>query len=275
MYSTVEKTATIIAVWADAASTGCTSTTAALVAAKLAGREKRVLALSTDKKPYNGVSVLSDALTENTMDDLLILASSGGLNTPADFTPYATSVSDFLDVLKGSGEFEKISTNATVGVQKIINMAASLYDFIVIDVQGARSQMADALIRAADIVLCCISQDMNHVDKLLSDSVFTQYLADKSAMCIVTNYQIFDFFDLKFIEKTLGVDGLLTLSCDDEVHKAVCTKSVAAFVFGSGGGVLKGLFRRKSSSESVALEELNEIADTLIGFTEKPKEMEG
>lgn len=273
MYATMEKKGKLIAVWSDAIGVGAVSTTAALVAAGLASKEKSTLILSTDKGPYDGVAISSDLAVENLMDDLVILASSGGIRSEADFTPYVQKLSDFLSCLKGSNEFNKISVSATEAIHRILDMALYLYDFVVVDVYGERSAISDQIIQDADLVLCCISQNRKHMSRLVSEGIFSSYLEDKTAMLIVTKYQIYDFLTLKQMEKLLGAGGFYTLSEDDEIHKAVCSQNVADYVFKNINGASKGILIKKHMEPSIPMEELNVILNDIIElFTEEEED---
>lgn len=273
MYSTLEKRGKVIAVWSDAIGVGATSTTAALVAAGLATEDKKVLIFSTDHGPYDGVSVSSDLPTGTLMDDLVILATSGGIRSPEDFTPYVQQLSDNLFCLKGSNEFGKISVSASDALHRIIDMATYIYDVIVVDVFGGRSGITDQIIADSDLVMLCLSQNKKHLSKIASDSVINSYLDDKTAMLVVAKYQIYDFFTLKHMEKLLNTGGFYTLSDDDEIHRAVCDQNVADYVFRNITGATKGLLVRKKQEPSVAMSELKAIlTDILDLFKEEEEE---
>lgn len=275
MYATMEKKGKLIAVWGDAIGVGAVSTTAALTAAGLATREKNTLILSTDRGPFDGVSISSDLAVENLMDDLVILASSGGIRSEEDFTPYVQKLSDYLSCLKGTNEFSKISVSAAEAIHRILDMALYIYDFVVVDVHGERAAISDRIIQDADLVLFCISQNRKHMARLVSDSIFTSYLEEKTAMLVVTKYQIYDFLTLKHMEKLLGTSGFYTLSDDDEIHKAVCAQNVADYVFRNINGASKGLIIKKKLEPSVTMDELNVILNDILELfkeeEEKPK----
>lgn len=272
MYSTMEKKGKLIAVWSDAVGVGAVSTTAAMVAAGLASREKSTLILSTDRGPFDGVSISSDLAVENLMDDLVILASSGGIRSEEDFTPYVQKLSDYLCCLKGSNEFSKISVSAAEALHRILDMALYIYDFVVVDVYGDRSAISDRILEDADLVLFCVSQNRKHMAQLVADGIFTSYLNDSTAMLVVTRYQIYDFLTLKHMEKLLGTGGFYTLSDDDEIHKAVCAQNVADYVFRNINGTNKGLLIKKKVEPPVVMEELGVILNDILELFKEEEE---
>lgn len=276
MYTTMEKKGKLIAVWGDATGVGAVSTTAALVASGLATREKKTLILSTDKGPFDGVSICSDLAVENLMDDLVLLASSGGLRSEKDFTPYVQELSEYLSCLKGSNDFGKISVSATESIQRILEMSLYIYDFVVVDVQGERTAISDQIIFMADLVMCCIPQNRKYMDQMVQQNLFSAYLDEKTVMLVVTKYQVYDFLTLKHMEKLMGVSGFYTLSEDDEIHKAVCNQNVADYVFRNINGSTKGLLIKKKTEPSISMEELNGILDDILDlFTKKPETKPG
>lgn len=276
MYATLEQKGKVITVWGDTVGNGNVSTTAALLAAEFAAKEKKTLMLSTDLGPYDGVSVLSDLIVDNEMDNLLILASSGGLKSPEEMLPYVTEVSDYLSCLKGTNEFEKISVSAVAGLKKIIQMASYQFDYIVIDVYGTKSSISDMLVSLADLVVFCATQNKKHLDTIDASMIFTKDLAEKDAIVVLTKYQIYDFMPIKQLEKDLNVSGIYTISDDDEVHQAVCNRNIADYVFNGVAGVVRGFLgiKKKAAEKPIVIEELDEItSDIEAAFKEQAEDL--
>lgn len=254
---------------------GATSTTASLIASGLASENKKTLIFSTDLGPFDGVSITSDLAKENLMDDLVILASSGGVRTEEDFTPYVTPLSESLYCLKGTNDFAKLSISAVEAIHRITEMALCIYDYVVVDVYGERTPLSDQLIQESNLVVMCIAENRKHLAKLVKTHTFSSYLENKNTMLVLTKYQTYDFMTIKQVEHLSGEKGFYTLSEDDEIHKAVCCQNVADYVFRNISGASKGLFSKSKQEASIAMTELKTIlADIEELFQEEDKKQQ-
>lgn len=272
MYATVEKSGWLLAVWGDATGVAAVSTTAALLASGLAAREKKTLVITTDPGPYDAVSICSELVQENSLDDLLILASSGGLRTADDFTAYPVNISEYLSCLRGSGDLTRISISAADGLARILDMARGIYDFIIVDLYGKRGVITDRVLSEADLVVMCVSQNRKHIEKIIGDGVLTAVLQEKPTMMVITKFQVYPFFDMKQEEKLLKTKGCYRLSEDDDIYRAVGEQDVANYVFGHIDGETKGLLVKKRLERTNAMEELDQLLKDIDSqFREEPQ----
>ncbi|RGC57835.1 hypothetical protein DXA94_03830 [Agathobaculum butyriciproducens] len=179
MYSVRRKIGDIIAVWGDSNGQGNVSATAAMVASRLAMEgeiNKKVLMLSTDKGPYDGVTILNPVVQDNySMDNLILLAAAGGLKEEEVFLAYTIKVGKNLDVMHSTNDFKRLSSDAVRAYRKILDFASMIYDYIVVDVSGKISSMSEMILSVADIVLLCVSQNMKHLTLLKESSILTNY----------------------------------------------------------------------------------------------------
>lgn len=276
MYTSREKVGRIIAVWSDAVGMGNNSTTAALIASQLASQKpasKKILMLSTDKGPYDGVSLLNPMIQDNAMDDLILLAAIGGLKSEQDFNPYVFRAGDHLDVLKCSNDFNRLSTDSITAYRNILSFAATIYDYVIVDIYGGLLPMSSAILRDSDLVILCVSQNPKHLDTIINDEVLTknEMLQDKSAVVVITDYKPMEHFDLKELEKMLGWKGLLTISESYGVNAAASRRNLLFFVESgySGKKGFASIFSKNKvkDTDSTLSEELSTIVDIIVQET--------
>ena len=207
MYSVRRKIGDIIAVWGDSNGQGNVSATAAMVASRLAMEgeiNKKVLMLSTDKGPYDGVTILNPVVQDNySMDNLILLAAAGGLKEEEVFLAYTIKVGKNLDVMHSTNDFKRLSSDAVRAYRKILDFASMIYDYIVVDVSGKISSMSEMILSVADIVLLCVSQNMKHLTLLKESSILTNYppLKEKNVAVVLTRYSELPYLDVKQIGK--------------------------------------------------------------------------
>lgn len=286
MYSTRTKIGDIITVWSDVNGHGATSTTAALIASRLAVGEKdqknkrKILMLSTDAGPGDGVQILSPIVQDvRTMDNLILLATAGGLNTNEDFEAFVVKVGENLDVMRSTNDFSRISSEPISAYRKILDFAASIYDFIVIDAAGPLTSFVNMLLKKSDLVVLCVSQDMKHIGRFVADNVTTSLpvLEDKNCAVVVTRYSPLPYLDIKKVCKLISCEDAYTLSEDVEIHKSSCAVSLYGYIsdlYGGSTGFF-GKFGKRNAQESVVANELDVLAEVVYGLHDKPSEEGG
>lgn len=280
MYTSRAKTGDVISVWSDINGHGATSTTAALLAARLAlgadpkdkDDKRKVLLLSTDPGPGDGVQIVSPAVqNDHSMDTLLLLASAGGLKSDEDFDSFTIHASSELDLMRSSNDFRRISADPINAYRKVLDYAATIYDYVVIDVAGAINPMVAMLLKQSDFVLLTVSQNLKHIERMQNDNVTTTLpaLKDKDCGVVITRYSPLPYLDVKKVCKLLECDDAFTLSEDMEVHKHACLHAIKDYVSGlySDGKGLKG-FLGKKGEESPVGGELDVLANTIFGLHE-------
>lgn len=262
MYSVRRKIGDIIAVWGDSNGQGNVSTTAAMVASRLAMEgeiNKKVLMLSTDKGPYDGVTILNPVVQDNySMDNLILLAAAGGLKEEEVFLAYTIKVGKNLDVMHSTNDFKRLSSDAVRAYHKILDFASMIYDYIVVDVSGKISSMSEMILSVADVVLLCVSQNMKHLTLLKESSILTQYppLKEKNIAVVLTRYSELPYLDVKQIGKYIGCTDMFVLSEDMGIHRAVSECTLDNFVPGlyDSGGRLSFLKKKGSDITGVELD---------------------
>lgn len=274
----------IIAVWGDSNGQGNVSTTAAMIAARLAveGKiNKKVLMLSTDRGPYDGVTILNPMVQDDySMDNLILLAASGGMKKEEDFTAYAIKVSKNLDVMHSSNDFKRLSADSVRAYRKVLDYAATIYDYVVVDVAGRISTMSDMIVSHADVVLVCVSQNMKHLTLLKNSAILNNYpaLDQKDVAVIATRYSELPYLDVKQMGKYIGCEDMFVLSEDMQIHKACTQCTIGEFVNSMYEGGSRFGFRKKKGSEMTA-NELDAVVNAIYSLqsmreAEKQKEAE-
>lgn len=286
MYSTRTKIADIITVWSDINGHGATSTTAALIASRLAVGEKKqkdkrkVLMLSTDPGPGDGVQILSPVVGNiRTMDNLILLATAGGLNSIDDFEAFVIKVDDNLDVMRSTNDFSRISSEPIAAYRKILDFAATIYDFIIIDAAGELNPLVTMLLKKSDLVVLCASQNVKHIERFIEDNITTSLpvLEDKNCAVVVTRYSPLPYLDAKKVCKMIDCDDVFTLSEDVSIHKSGSLCSLHGFIVDLYGGDegLFGKFSKRKARDSATADELDSIASVIYDLhTASPKEGE-
>lgn len=276
-YATKNKIGKIITVFSDARGVGCNSTTAAILAAGLAARGKKVLLLTTDPDSMDAVSYLSDqAMGDTTLDDMMLLANSNGLTKVSDFDNYVIGLSDSLDAARGSSKFERLPGDTTDCLLNIIDLAQYRYHFIVVDLQGRFTQTARVLMEEAQLVVYSIGQNLKQIDNLVEDHVLDPDVMneDAYAMFIAANYVDREFLNVKYMEKRLKQTGFYTISHDEQVLKSSSQKNlyplVEKAVSGGKGGGLFGFGGKKSSS--VFADEVSGIINLIMESLVDPED---
>ena len=274
----------IIAVWGDSDGQGNVSTTAAMIAARLAveGKiNKKVLMLSTDRGPYDGVTILNPMVQDDySMDNLILLAASGGMKREEDFMAYAIKVSKNLDVMHSSNDFKRLSADSVRAYRKILDYAATIYDYVVVDVAGRISTMSDMIVSHADVVLVCVSQNMKHLTILKNSSILNNYpaLDQKDVAVIATRYSELPYLDIKQMGKYIGCEDMFVLSEDMQIHKACAQCTIGELVNSMYESGSRFGFRKKKGSEMTA-NELDAVVNAIYSLqsmreAEKQKEAE-
>lgn len=244
-YATKNKIGKIITVFSDARGVGCNSTTAAILAAGLAARGKKVLLLTTDPDSMDAVSYLSDqAMGDTTLDDMMLLANSNGLTKVSDFDNYVIGLSDSLDAARGSSKFERLPGDTAECLLNIIDLAQYRYHFIVLDLQGRFTQVARTMMEESHLVVYSIGQSAKQIDNLIEDRVLDPDVMNEEAyaMFIAANYEERDFLNVKWMEKKLKQTGFYTISHDEQVMKSGSLKNLYPLVEKAVGGGGKGGF---------------------------------
>ena len=205
------------------------------------------------------------------MDTLLLLASAGGLKSDEDFDSFTIHASSELDLMRSSNDFRRISADPINAYRKVLDYAATIYDYVVIDVAGAINPMVAMLLKQSDFVLLTVSQNLKHIERMQNDNVTTTLpaLKDKDCGVVITRYSPLPYLDVKKVCKLLECDDAFTLSEDMEVHKHACLHAIKDYVSGlySDGKGLKG-FLGKKGEESPVGGELDVLANTIFGLHE-------
>lgn len=268
MYSARPKIGKVIAVWSCINGLGSTSTTAAMIASRLSAsgpEDRRVLMYSTDSGPYGGAQILSPAVQDNnTMGNLLLVTLAGGLQSDADLKSFTIGLTKNLDALCSSGK--AISDETVSAYRKMIDRAATLYDYVVVDAAGELDAMTSMVLAKADIVMLCVSQNMKHLTTLNQKKVTTTLpvLADKNCGVIITRYSPLPYLDTKQVCKMLSCSDVFLLSEDMAIHKNVCQCTVLDFVSGLYKGIAgKQPKWRKRIEPPVTAKELDAIVSAI------------
>lgn len=269
MYSVRNKIGDIIAVWGDSEGQGNVSTTAAMIAARLSMEDqgnKKVLMLSTDRGPYDGVTILNPVVSDDySMDNLILLTAAGGLKTEEAFMAYTIKVGKNLDVMHSSNDFKRLSADSVRAYRKILDYAATIYDYVVVDVGGRISAMSEMIVSHADSVMLCVSQNMKHLSLLKKSAVLSTYppLVNKYVAVIVTRYTELPYLDMKQMGKYIGCTDMFCVSEDMEIHKAVSQCTLVELVnslYETGSGHF-GFLKKKGSD--VTATELDAIVKAI------------
>lgn len=285
MYSTRTKIGDIITVWSDVNGHGATSTTAALIASRLAVAEKdkkdkrRVLMLSTDPGPGDGVQILSPVVQDvRTMDNLILLATAGGLKTNEDFNAFVIKVGDNLDIMRSTNDFTRISSEPIAAYRKILDFAASIYDYVVIDAAGPLNVLTSMLLQKSDLVILCVSQNVKHIGCLAEDHVTTSLpiMENKNCAVVVTRYSPLPYLNANRVCEMISCDDAFTLSEDVEVHRHGCMNTLFGYVsnlYKKNTGFLGKLSKHKVNDSTIA-DELDAIATVIYELHTSPDEDE-
>lgn len=266
MYTTNVKVGRSIAVYGVRPNTG-TSTLAAMTASLLAARGERTLLLSTDSDiPYDAVSMLSDEITENHLDELTVLENSNGL-APGRMDDYVTFLTDNLGFLRASTNMTRLTKNPARTISNIIDIACYDFHYVVVDIGFAATQYANAVIQSCDMVMHTLGQDPKSISAAADIYKHNGFGKDKLVVPIVVNFRDDVPANTDAMAKQLGVDEVFAIYHDDDVYKAGAGRKTASYVHKGvkkKGGFL-GLRKKKNEDDTTAVDELGRVCDLIVG----------
>lgn len=230
MYNTKIRVGSVIVVYGTRAAAGA-STLAAMTAALFAAHGEKTLLLSTDPDiPFDAVSMLSDEVSENHMDDLAVLENSNGLDAEK-LNDYVSYLTDNLAYLRASAPMNKLTKMPAKTVRNIIDIACYEFRYVVVDVGYAATPYVDAIISIGDLVVHALTQDPKYLQTVGSFYKQGGFGEDKFVVPIVMGYNDESFFDIKWMKKHLGMDEVFCVHADECVSKACGERKIASFAY--------------------------------------------
>lgn len=227
-----------------------TSTAAAMIASTLANGGEKVLLLTTDyTHPTDATSLLSDAVVENHMDELVALENSSGL-TPENLEDYTTYLTDNLAYTRLSTKLSSITRDVPRTLSRIMDTACRVYRYVVLDLDYQSAVYLRKLSEQADIVALMFGQDFHSL--AVAKAMKAQEQSDTGALLVpVLMNALEDIpFNDELLAKSIGADMAFTIEHDAEVYKAAQKRDIAGFVArGKNKAGLKGLFKKRSADD--------------------------
>ena len=260
MYSAKIKIGKVIAVYGARPSVGA-STLAAMTASLLAAKGDKTLLLSTDPDiPFDAISMLSDEISENHMDELVALENSTGIDIDR-FQDYVTYLTDNLGYIRASANLNRITKNPSRTMNNIIDAACYSFTYVVVDIGYASSSYATALLRNCDLIVHALGQDAKSVSQVAQFYGHNGFGEDMFVVPIVMGYLDDLPADLPYLEKKLGIGDVFAIYHDDEVYRAGAHRKIANFVYKGVNkkGGLFGFKKKKDTEDVTAVDELAEI----------------
>lgn len=267
MYSAKLKVGNVIAVYGVRPSAGA-STLAAMTASVLAARGEKTLLLSTDADiPYDAVSLLSDEIADNHMDELVVLENSNGLNAER-MADYITFLTDNLGYIRASAKLTRLTKDAARTINNIVDMACYDFRYVVVDIGYASTPYANAILQKADLVMHALGQDSKSIASAVSFYKHGGFGEEKYTVPILTDYIPDIPGDAKSLGKALDVEEVFSIAHSASVFKACASRNIASFVYKGvrrKGGLFGGLGRKsKGEADEAAVGTLDEICDLIM-----------
>ena len=228
-----------------------TSTAAAMMAATFANGGDKTLLLSTDcKHPMDAISLLSDTVVENYMDEMVALENSSGLNAE-NFSDYVSHAADNLAYTRLSTKLGTITRDVTRTLSHIIDVACHIYHYVLLDLDYPSAIYLHKLSEQVNLVTYLFGQDFRSLAaaKALQAQERGQD-SDAVMLPVLMNYLSDLPMDDSTFAKAVCADSALIIEHDPEMFKAAQKRELADFVFRSGNKTgLKGFFKKKSASD--------------------------
>ncbi len=264
MYSTSLKIGNSIAVYGSRASIGASSL-AAMTASLLAAHGEKVLLLSTDADtPFDGVSLLSGEISDNYLDELIVLENNNGL-TPKKLNDYVLYLTDNLGYLRASTKLTNLTKDAGKTIANILEIACFEFRYVILDIGFMHTFYAEDILNKVDMIIHVLSQDEKTLNKakLLYDKSFC---GNKFVVPIIPNFNSEMPISLKKIAKILSVDRVFSIQNNSELFKAVTDRNIATWVYKNSkpsNGLFSGLRKKNKTPEVTPLDELTEVCNLI------------
>lgn len=231
-----------------------TSTAAAIIAADLAYRGEKTLLITMDADiPYDAVSLLSDDVMDNHLDEMVVLENSNGL-TDENIEDYVTAVTDTLFYCRGSSRIGRMTKDPVSTLNHIMDIACYQFRYVVLDMGYENVTDPKQFYARGNVVVNILSQDLKSQKQAKDYYKMDQFGADMYVVPVIADFHEALPADDGFYEKELKMDCVFAMNNDPEVYAACAKRDIANFVYknlkmkkGGGGGLFGG--RKKGDGE--------------------------
>ncbi len=251
-----------------------TSTTAAMIASLLAAHGERTVLISSDADlPFDATSILSDDVSVNHLDELLVMSTSVGVDKER-LGDCVTMLSDSLGYIRCSTRVTDLTPNPVNSLTSILQTGCYDFRYVVMDVGFSYSPFAEHLFKCSDIIVHVLGQDQKCM--ALAETMYRNHVFPDNAFVIplLMNYDAALPSKPGVITKASGGAEVFEISHDPMVAKAADVRDIATFSARNlnrrGGGLFS--FRKKNEETPSAVGEMNAVVEQMMAAVDEQLE---
>lgn len=127
-----------------------------------------------------------------------------------------------LDLLEGIYEASNYTSDEeTTLLRKIFDLANEDYDMVFVDVHsGLNIELTRNLIADSDVVVVCLNQNVQLIERFLGDEAATSMLKDKKCMVNIGLYDPASKYNVKNIERLYGLKDVICIPYHTQILDA-------------------------------------------------------
>ncbi len=264
MQNTMRKIGSIILVHGVRPRVG-TSTAAAMIASLLAAHGERTVLISSDADlPFDATSILSDDVSTNHLDELLVMSTSVGVNKER-LGDCVSMITDNLGYIRCSSRVTDLTPDPVTSLTVILQTGCYDFRYVVMDVGYGYSPFAEHLFKCSDVIVHVLAQDQKCLNIAASMYQNHAFPDDTFVIPLLMGYDGEMPGRPAVISKASGGAEVFEISRDPSVAKAADVRDIASFV-SRNLGHRSGLFsrRKKEGENPSAVEEMNTLVELMM-----------